>query len=86
MAAVTVMAASVTAVLVITAVSAIEVSPMAGSIVDTADSTERRHFHGRGLFFGPFVGFGAYGGSCYWNCRQYHGPRYCHYYSDNYCY
>lgn len=49
----------------------------------------RRHFHGgRGFFFGaPFVGLGLYeGGSCYYNCRRFHGPRYCRFYSENYCY
>ena len=44
----------------------------------------RRHFRGDGFFFGaPFVGLG---GSCYWNCRQFHGPRFCRYYSADYCY
>lgn len=47
------------------------------------------HFRGRrGFFFygGPFFYDDYYGGSCYWNCRQFHGPRYCSYYSYNYCY
>lgn len=45
----------------------------------------RHHRHHRFFFAGPF--FYDYGdGSCYWNCRQYHGPRYCRAYAANYCY
>jgi hypothetical protein len=51
-----------------------------------------RH-HNRRFFAGPFYGDYGYGydydyddsGSCYWNCRQVHGPAYCRAYAGNYC-
>ncbi len=43
-------------------------------------------FHHRRFFFAGPVFYGDYdGGSCYWNCRQSHGPGYCRLYADNYC-
>ena len=53
-----------------------------------------RHHRGYGywgapFFFAPFY-YGGYGygdsNSCYWDCRQYHGPRYCRYHWRRYCY
>jgi hypothetical protein len=43
-------------------------------------------FHRRFVFVAPFFYGDYYGGSCYWNCRQYHGPHFCRLYAYDYCY
>jgi hypothetical protein len=45
------------------------------------------HHHHHHHFF--IVGYPYYDydeGSCYWRCRQFHGPRFCHYRAYDYCY
>lgn len=46
----------------------------------------RHRFHRRFFFVGPYYDGDYGGGSCYWNCRQHRGPRYCRLYAENYCY
>jgi hypothetical protein len=52
------------------------------------------HHHGSRFFVAPFFfgpyyyNYGYYGSgrnSCYWNCRHYHGPRYCRWHWRRYC-
>lgn len=58
----------------------------------------KRHFrhHRRGFYFYPYYSYYPYDyydysysssySSCYWNCRRYHGPRYCRIHWRRYCY
>jgi hypothetical protein len=58
-----------------------------GTFRDRDGRFRHRRFRRGSIVFDGDYGYDGYdGSSCYWNCRQSHGPRYCRAYAANYCY